>query len=494
MFALPSPDELLSGLCLLCVGLAALHGVHRLFLLGAWARHTPDHPPPIAEDLPFITVQLPLYNERDVAARLIARVAQLDWPRDRLEVQVLDDSTDDTRTIVDSAVAGARATGLKICAIHRDHRSGFKAGALAEALPSARGELIAIFDADFLPERDFLRRLVPWFSDPGIGMVQARWAHLNPEDSALTIAQKVLLDGHFVVEHAGRQALGCWFNFNGTAGLWRRRCVDESGGWQGDTLTEDLDLSYRAQLRGWRFRYDTTTLVPAELPSTLLAFQAQQQRWALGSIQVAKKLSRTILRAEVPLRVRAEAMAHLWASLAWLPALGLAILLPWAILFPPASRLFAVGAWAVVVCTMPGVVFYRAATGTFRGILTTIVLSLGMIPSQARVVTGGLTGMTRPFVRTPKRGSAGSPSYESRRQFSLPELVLALPLLAAAVVSLARGDVQTVPFLLIFGGGLLWVGSGGAQSPRTAVPEAAHSAHAGPFIHPISASNAGTRA
>jgi cellulose synthase/poly-beta-1,6-N-acetylglucosamine synthase-like glycosyltransferase len=235
-----------------------------------------------------VTVQLPVYNERAVVERIVDAASALDWPRDRLEIQVLDDSTDDTRTLAARAVARARARGVHVVHRVRDTRAGFKAGALAAGLAEAKGDLVAVFDADFVPPPDFLRGATPPFGDPEVGMVQACWTHLNRDRSPLTAAQAVLLDAHFRLEHRTRADAGLFFNFNGTAGVWRRSCIADAGGWSSDTLTEDLDLSYRAQRRGWRFVFLEDLEVPAELPAHFEALQAQQHRWAKGSIQTAR--------------------------------------------------------------------------------------------------------------------------------------------------------------------------------------------------------------
>ncbi|MCA9493397.1 MAG: glycosyltransferase, partial [Myxococcales bacterium] len=264
------------------LSLLSVNGLHRLWMVIAFWRRRPSIAPPDPAEWPVVTVQLPVFNERYVVERLIRAVAALDWPRDRLEIQVLDDSTDDTTELSARLVDELRAQGHDIQLVHRTDRTGFKAGALAAGLAVAKGDLVAVFDADFVPTPDFLRRLVPWFADPGVGMVQARWGHLNAEQDWLTAAQATLLDGHFVIEHTARNASGRWFNFNGTAGIWRRQAIVDGGGWQHDTLTEDLDLSYRSQLAGWRFLYLPEVVAPAELPPDMRAFKAQQHRWAKG--------------------------------------------------------------------------------------------------------------------------------------------------------------------------------------------------------------------
>ena len=321
------------------LGTLALFGIHRLVLLlvlrlvrppaevgGSVAAGAQEEAP-----LPRVTVQLPIYNERYVAPRLVAAVLDFDYPTERLEIQILDDSTDDTGERIEAVLEGASKRGRPLPAVRhlrRRGREGFKAGALAAGLSEARGELIAIFDADFVPGPDFLRRTAPAFADPGLGMVQARWDHMNRSDSLLTRAQAVLLDGHFLVEQEARYRSGCFFNFNGTAGVWRRRAIEEAGGWKFDTLTEDLDLSYRAQLAGWRFLLMTDLAVPADLPGRVNDFKSQQHRWARGTAQTMRKLLGRILRSPVRLRVKLAATAHLTSGFCYplLVALGLLLL------------------------------------------------------------------------------------------------------------------------------------------------------------------------
>ena len=297
-----TPESLVVGLYFGLLVCLSIYGVHRCYLLYLYTRYRPKVSVRGArvrdQNLPFVTVQLPVYNEMYVVERLIDAAARLDHPHDRLEIQVLDDSTDETQEIVKRAVARWAARGLSIQRIHRAVRTGCKAGALAVGLKRARGEVVAIFDADFVPPRDFLARALPAFVDPAVGMVQARWGHLNQDYSWLTRVQAMLLDAHFILEHGARSRGQCFFNFNGTAGLWRKRAIEEAGGWQDDTLTEDLDLSYRAQLAGWRFVFLPDLVAPAEVPVEMNAFKVQQHRWAKGSIQTCLKVLPSVLRAD----------------------------------------------------------------------------------------------------------------------------------------------------------------------------------------------------
>ena len=314
-----------------------LYGIHRLWLLRClYMPKGSDTPRPATfaepEEFPLVTVQLPLYNERFVAQRLLDAAARLDWPRERLEIQVLDDSTDDTCSLVDARVAWWQQLGVVITVVRRSHRSGYKAGALANGLATARGEFIAVFDADFIPPPDFLHGTMPWLRDAEVGMIQTRWSFCNAAHSWFTGIQSLLLGPHFSIEHRVRYQQGWFFNFNGTAGVWRRYAIESAGGWQADTVTEDLDLSYRAQLAGWRFVYREECQVPSELPVTLAALRSQQQRWAKGSIQTARKILPRLLAARLPLAVKIEAVAHLMANLYWL--LGMIVMLT---LYPPQS-------------------------------------------------------------------------------------------------------------------------------------------------------------
>jgi len=290
--------------------LLAGYGVHRYILVYLYYKHRKNatlEPASHFQDLPRITVQLPIFNEQYVVERLLESVCRLDYPREKLDIQLLDDSTDETVEVARALVERYAALGNPISYHHRSNRHGFKAGALAEGLQSAKGEFVAIFDADFTPPEDFLMRTIHHFTDPKIGMVQTRWTHLNRHYSFLTEVEAILLDGHFVLEHSGRARTGLFFNFNGTAGMWRRVAIEEAGGWQHDTLTEDTDLSYRAQLKGWKFIYLQNVECPAELPVEMTAFKTQQARWAKGLIQTGKKILPRVLRSDAPLHTKIEA-------------------------------------------------------------------------------------------------------------------------------------------------------------------------------------------
>src|SRR3984885_13755223 len=331
----------------------AMYGLHRSHLVLTVLRHRralralKEGVPALTagsvegrDDLPWVTIQLPLYNEATVAGRLLDHVAAIEWPRARLEIQVLDDSTDETRALVRQKVETLRESGLDVVYIHRVDRTGYKAGALENGLKVAKGELVAIFDADFLPQPEFLRAVVPHFiEDARVGMVQARWGHLNREHSLLTRTQALMLDGHHLVENRARAAAGWLFNFSGTGGIWRKEAIASAGGWQHDTLTEDLDLSYRAQLAGWRFVYRENVVTPAELPEDISAFRAQQYRWAKGTVQTARKLLARILRSNLSPMQRVEAFFHMTPHFAYPLMVFLSVLLLPALILMPATDL-----------------------------------------------------------------------------------------------------------------------------------------------------------
>ncbi|HXT28204.1 MAG TPA: cellulose synthase family protein, partial [Vicinamibacterales bacterium] len=325
------PETLILVLYFFVLSILAIYGWHRYYIVYLYMKNRDKAadtalPPPLAV-LPRVTIQLPIYNEMYVADRLIDTVCEMDYPRELLDIQVLDDSTDETTDIAELAVRRHAARGFDISYLHRVDRTGYKAGALEAGLKAAKGTFIAIFDADFIPPKDFLRQTLPHFTDAKIGMVQARWGHINQDYSLLTKIQAILLDAHFVLEHGGRNRSGAFFNFNGTAGVWRREAISSAGGWQHDTLTEDLDLSYRAQLAGWKFKFLPHVVSPAEVPVEMNSFKSQQHRWAKGSIQTCMKLLPRILRSNQPLSVKAEAFFHLTANFNYLLMSVLSVLM-----------------------------------------------------------------------------------------------------------------------------------------------------------------------
>jgi glycosyltransferase involved in cell wall biosynthesis len=460
--------SIVSILYLSVLALLGMWGLHRSWMvlcLRRAKRASPDAQE--GSPTPFVTVQLPLFNERTVAVRVIRAVGALDWPVDRLEIQVLDDSTDETRALVETELSELVRRGVDASVLRRTNRRGYKAGALAQGLALAKGEFVCVFDADFVPPRGFLRHVVPSFADPRVAMVQARWEHANRDESALTRAQATLLDGHFVVEHQVRFASGLFFNFNGTAGVWRRTAIEQAGGWQHDTLTEDLDLSYRVQLAGWRFVYLPLVVAPAELPGDIAAFKSQQHRWAKGSVQVARKLLVRIARADVPWRVKLEAAAHLTGNAGYPLVLALAVLLP----LRAMERPNAAAAWhalAFVLCTISVIAFYDAGQRTLGRRLrdrlfdvpAAMALGIGMCVSQTRAVFEGWRRSTGEFVRTPKSGDSPRARHYRAvlREWPGSELVLAGWLGLGLARAAQGGQWGALPFLALFWVGFTWVG------------------------------------
>jgi cellulose synthase/poly-beta-1,6-N-acetylglucosamine synthase-like glycosyltransferase len=456
-----------------------LYGMNAYVMLALhWRHRRRDTPPPAPPpDWPAVTVQLPVYNERYVVRRLLEAVVALDYPRDRLEIQVLDDSTDDTTAIVMEAVAAVRARGLSVLHLHRREREGFKAGALAAGLKEARGEFIAIFDADFVPPPSFLLAAIPHFADPRVGVVQARWGHLNRDFSLLTLAQALGIDGHFGVEQPARCWSGLYLNFNGTAGVWRRATIEDAGGWTHDTLTEDLDLSYRAQLRGWCIAYRPELVCPAELPALITGFKSQQRRWAKGSMQTARKLLPAILRSPGSAWVKYQAAVHL-TYYAIHPLMLLVVLLSGPLL---AARHFDVRTW---VLTGSSLVFAVAALGPacmlvyaqwslagdwrrrIRWLPVMMVIGVGVAWSTSRAVLGALCrGRDLRFVRTPKFGIGpdgghwrGKRYIDRRGWDGLAEISLGLYSAHATVRFWEAGAYGVAPFAVLYTCGFLTVG------------------------------------
>ena len=474
--------------------LLSIFGFHRLTLVLTYLRRRNralDLPPPLADkSCPTVLVQLPVYNEAGVVERLLLHVAELDWPQDRLRIQLLDDSDDETTDRARSVISALHPDRPRIELIQRQDRADFKAGALREGLlldennPEGPAPFVLILDADFTPRSDLLRRLLPpLVDDPDIGMVQARWSHLNRRQSLLTRLQAILLDGHFVIEHGARFRGDHFFNFNGTAGVWRREVILAAGGWSGDTITEDLDLSYRAQLAGARFVYAQCIDVPAELPLTAAAFKSQQHRWAKGSIQTLLKLGPRILRSELPLSTRIEALFHLGGNLAFPLMVMLVLLLPMTLpIREPGEFLLNLSLDVPVFffATLSLLLFYglsaqQSRPTSWRRDLPYVPLVLGLgaalTLNNARAVFEALLGHRSPFVRTPKSGDTGS-SLQRRRLVriqTLGEVTLAIYFALASGYALYRGLWFPLPFLALFAlsFGLLGLGLGDATSAET---------------------------
>jgi cellulose synthase/poly-beta-1,6-N-acetylglucosamine synthase-like glycosyltransferase len=459
----------------------SVYGVHRYHLTYLYLKHRKNAPKPRGrfERLPRVTVQLPIFNERYVVARLLEAVTRLDYPSDLLEIQVLDDSTDETRVVCSRLVSEYAHAGVPISYHHRENREGYKAGALDEGLKSATGEFIALFDADFVPPPSILREMVDYFTDPQVAVVQGRWTWLNREYSSLSEVEAILLDGHFVIEHGGRNYSGRFFNFNGTAGMWRRVAIDDAGGWQHDTLTEDTDLSYRAQLRGWKFVYDPKIVCPSELPVEMNSFKTQQARWAKGLIQTAKKLLPTIWRSRVPLKIKIEATLHLTANLAY-PLMIIFSL----ILLPAMIVRFYQGWFQMLYLDLP---LFLAATCSFstfymvaqrelyprqwrsriKYIPFLMATGIGLAVVNSKAVLEALLGKQSEFVRTPKyRVEAGEGSWEQkkyvrRRSGLIPiiELALAAYFVYSVAYSFTIENYLTTPFLMLFFMGYSYTGT-----------------------------------
>jgi cellulose synthase/poly-beta-1,6-N-acetylglucosamine synthase-like glycosyltransferase len=399
-----------------------------------------------------------------VVHRLLDAVAGIEYPRDRLQIQVLDDSTDETTDLARRHVEALRDAGLDIVLVHRVDRVGYKAGALDAGLKLAKGELVALFDADFIPPRDFLRSVVPHFDDPKVAVVQARWSHLNRSHSILTRVAALMLDGHHLIENRVRAAAGWFFNFAGTGGIWRKEAIADAGGWQHDTLTEDLDLSYRAQLLGWKFVYREDVVTPAELPEDVSAFRAQQFRWAVGTVQTQRKLLRRVLHAELPLGTRVEAFFHLTPHFAYpLTLLLSVILLPLVLLLPAKNSLtiFAIDIPLFFGTTGSLAAFYamaeraqgRRARDALAVVPALIGIGVGLTPLVTKALVRGYRTMAGEFVRTPKKGATGVVRYRTSLTVPLVESLLCVISFASAVASVRTGHYVATPFAALFTGG-----------------------------------------
>jgi cellulose synthase/poly-beta-1,6-N-acetylglucosamine synthase-like glycosyltransferase len=472
-------DTLILVLYFFVLSILAIYGWHRYYLVYLYMKHKgnvpPQLPPPAV--LPKVTIQLPIFNEMYVADRLIDAVCEIDYPRDRMEIQVLDDSTDETTEIAELAVRRHAARGFDIKYLHRVDRTGYKAGALEAGLHKASGEFIAIFDADFVPPKDFLMRTLGYFDvDPKVGMVQARWGHLNRDYSLLTRIQSILLDAHFVLEHGGRNRAGCFFNFNGTAGVWRRETIGDAGGWQHDTLTEDLDLSYRAQLRGWQFVFLPDLVAPAEVPVEMNSFKSQQHRWAKGSIQTCRKLLPRILRSNLPLGVKAEAFFHLSANFNYPLMCVLSVLMA-----PSMVIRYNMGWYEMLLIDVPLFFAATASVANFYMVCQRelhhdwitrlkylpflMSIGIGLAVNNTKAVFEALFNKESEFARTPKyRIEANADEWigkKYRQSFvvqPLIELALGLYFTATVFYALANGIYGTLPFLVLFQVGFLYTG------------------------------------
>jgi cellulose synthase/poly-beta-1,6-N-acetylglucosamine synthase-like glycosyltransferase len=456
----------------------AVYGWHRYYLVYLYMKNKDRQPEPAGTlaALPPVTVQLPLYNEMYVADRLIDAVCDIDYPRELLEIQVLDDSTDETTSVAARAVRRNAAKGIDIKYIHRTDRTGYKAGALEAGLKVARGEFVAIFDADFIPTPDFLQRTVQFFSDPKVALVQARWGHINQEYSLLTKIQSILLDGHFVLEHGGRNRAGLFFNFNGTAGIWRRAAIGDAGGWQHDTLTEDLDLSYRAQLRGWKFVFLPDLVAPAEVPVEMNSFKSQQHRWAKGSIQTCRKLLPRILSSNLPLGVKAEAFFHLTANFNYPLMCVLSVLMA-----PAMVIRYNMGLYEMLLIDVPLFFAATASVANFYMVCQRelhkdwitrakylpflMSIGIGLAVNNTKAVLEAMLNRQSEFARTPKyRIEVDADEWIGKkyRQYfvvqPMIELTLGLYFTATVFYALATGIYGTLPFLVLFQIGFLYTG------------------------------------
>jgi cellulose synthase/poly-beta-1,6-N-acetylglucosamine synthase-like glycosyltransferase len=467
----------------------AFYGIHRYQLVWLYFRNKKnaakwDQPPTrfTESELPFVTIQLPIFNEQFVIDRLIEACCRLEYPRDRFEIQVLDDSTDET-VLVAQQIVERYAHGFAgmdpqpIVYLHRTNRHGYKAGALDKGLDVARGEFIAIFDADFVPPPQWVMQVVHHFSEPSVGMVQTRWTHLNRDYSFLTQVEAILLDGHFVLEHGGRSRAGVFFNFNGTAGMWRRRTIGEAGGWQHDTLTEDTDLSYRAQMVGWKFKYLQDVECPAELPIEMTAFKTQQARWAKGLIQTGKKILPRVMKSDQPWHTKLEAWYHLTANISYPLMIVLSVLLMPAMIIRSWQgyiQMLLIDFPLFMASTMSVSTFYlvsqkelfpRTWYRTFLYVPCLMALGVGLTITNTKAVLEALFGVQSAFARTPKyrvkqKGERSQAKVYRKRLGIIPWIELAIGCYFAWTVwyAVSTENFFTVPFLLLFVFGYWYTG------------------------------------
>lgn len=456
------------------------YGIHRYEMIRGYMKHKKrlsEAEQPRFAELPPVTIQLPLYNEKYVVERLIEETLKMDYPKHLLQIQVLDDSTDETHPFTEALVARYQAMGHNIEYRHRANRHGFKAGALQEGLETATGEFVAVFDADFIPPSDFLMRTVHSFADPKVGVVQTRWTYLNRHYNLLTEVQAMLLDGHFVLEHGARMGGGLFFNFNGTAGIIRRVMIDDAGGWQHDTLTEDSDLSYRAQLKGWKFVYIPAVECPSELPVEMHGFQVQQSRWSKGLTQVAIKLLPTILRAKLPKRVKAEAIFHLTPNISYpmmivvtllmLPVMIVRFYMGWLQMLLIDLPLIIASFWSISAFYMVAhrELYPKSWKKGFAILPALMAAGVALTIINTRAVLEALFGVQTAFARTPKYAISGgqkvkvATKYRSRSGW-LPyaEIAIGSYFLYTIDFAIESYNFLAIPFLALFVAGYYWAG------------------------------------
>ncbi len=423
----------------------------------------------------MVTIQLPLYNELYVVERLINAICTIDYPKEFMEIQVLDDSTDETVNVAAKMIAQKQKEGFNIVHVRRNTRKGFKAGALKEGMKTAKGDFIAIFDADFIPNKNFLKKTLSFFTDEKVGMVQTRWEHLNGDFSLLTRAQALALDGHFVIEQSVRNKAGFFINFNGTGGVWKRKCIEDAGNWQDDTLTEDLDLSYRAQLNGWKFIFLKDFTSPAELPSEINALKNQQFRWTKGAIETAKKILPLVWKSNVPLRVKLQSTFHLTNNIVF-PFILLAAILNVPLIFIKNSgsheAYFAILS-LFVLAFVSSFLFYLYSQKDVRSdwrkkiVLFPLFMagSMGFAVNNSRAVVEGLLNRKSEFVRTPKfRVESNKDSWVGKRYLNnklglsvIVELIMAVYCLIGIVSSVYFAEIAALPFQILFFTGFAFV-------------------------------------
>jgi cellulose synthase/poly-beta-1,6-N-acetylglucosamine synthase-like glycosyltransferase len=471
-------DWLIVGAYFLILAILSFYGLHRYIMVFLFNKHKKRDTAPQSkfEDLPRVTVQIPAYNEMYVIERVIDAVCAFEYPADRLDIQVLDDSTDETQKIARHAVERWRALGIDIDYIHRDNRTGFKAGALENGLRTAKGEFVAIFDVDFVPQPDFLQKSIHYFADPKVGMVQGRWEHLNREYSFLTRTQAIFLDGHFMLESFTRFLSGRFFNFNGTAGILRRKTIADAGGWEHDTLTEDLDLSYRAQMKGWKFVFVPDLTVPAELPVEINSFKSQQCRWAKGAMQTCKKVLVRVLRGNFDTAEKFESWYHLTGNISY-PLMVLLSL----VLFPALIVRYNQGWFQLLILDLPLFILAFSSVSTFyitsqkalhkdwcRRIAYLpglMAVGIGMTLPGTKAVLEGAFGIKSPFVRTPKfsvegnKGEWMSKKYRGDISFvTILEIIFGVYFIYVTLYAWRIGIYGVIPFLLLFVWGYLYTG------------------------------------